>query len=69
MNYYSTHGYPKPPNWAEAELLLQTRLEFLKSSGCRYVAVASWVSTDPDPSSLRMLERAGFAPLATIRGY
>ncbi|HEX9088883.1 MAG TPA: GNAT family N-acetyltransferase [Arthrobacter sp.] len=49
--------------------MMQTRLAFLRSAGCRYVAVASWVSADPGHSSLRMLERAGFAPLATIRGY
>lgn len=49
--------------------MMQVRLEFLATAGCRYVAVASWVSADPGHSSLRMLERAGFAPLATIRGY
>lgn len=49
--------------------MMQARLDFLKAAGCRYVTVASWVSTDPGHSSLGMLERAGFVRLATIRGY
>lgn len=49
--------------------LVQARLEFLRSVGCEYVTVASWVSTDPAHSSLGLLERAGFTRAARIRGF
>ena len=50
-------------------IMLAACLNFLKAGGCRYVVSASWVSADPQHSSLGMLERAGFAQLATIPSY
>ncbi len=47
-------------------IMLAASLDFLKAGGCRYVVSASWVSADPQHSSLRLLERAGFAQQATI---
>jgi ribosomal protein S18 acetylase RimI-like enzyme len=47
-------------------VMLAASLDFLKAGGCRYVVSASWVSADPQHSSLGLLERAGFAQLATI---
>ena len=47
-------------------VMLAASLDFLKAGGCRYVVSASWVSADPQHSSLGMLERAGFVQLATI---
>lgn len=47
-------------------IMLAASLDFLKAGGCRYVVSASWVSADPQHSSLGLLERAGFAQLATI---
>ena len=44
--------------------MLAASLDFLKACGCRYVVSASWVSADPQQSSLGMLERAGFAQKA-----
>lgn len=49
--------------------MLAASIDFLKASGCRYVVSASWVSADPQQSSLRMLERAGFAQVATIPAF
>lgn len=46
--------------------MLAASLDFLKARGCRDVVSASWVSADPEHSSLGMLERAGFAQVATI---
>lgn len=50
-------------------IMLAACLDFLEAGGCRYVVSASWVSADPQHSSLGMLERAGFAQLATIPSY
>jgi ribosomal protein S18 acetylase RimI-like enzyme len=50
-------------------IMLAACLDYLKAGGCRYVVSASWVSADPQHSSLGMFERAGFAQLATIPGY
>jgi ribosomal protein S18 acetylase RimI-like enzyme len=49
--------------------MLAASLDFLKACGCRYIVSASWVSADPQQSSLRMLERAGFAQMATIPSF
>lgn len=49
--------------------MLAASLDFLKACGCRYVVSASWVSADPQQSSLGMLERAGFAQMATIAAF
>ncbi|MFF2244702.1 GNAT family N-acetyltransferase [Arthrobacter sp. NPDC058130] len=49
--------------------MLAASVDFLKASGCRYVVTASWVSADPHQSSLGMLERAGFAQMATIPAF
>ena len=50
-------------------IMLAACLDFLKAGGCRYVVSASWVSADPQHSSLGMFERAGFAQLATIPSF
>lgn len=47
-------------------IMLAASLDFLKARGCHDVVSASWVSADPQHSSLGMLERAGFAQVATI---
>lgn len=49
--------------------MLQARLAFLRSGGCRYAVAASWISADAGHASQRILERAGFTQLATIPGY
>ena len=49
--------------------MLAASIDFLKACGCRYVVSASWVSADPQQSSLGMLERAGFAQMATIPAF
>lgn len=49
--------------------LMDARVAFLEASGCRFVTVASWVSGNAAHSSLGMLERAGFQPVARIRGF
>ena len=49
--------------------LLAASLDFLKARGCHDVVSASWVSADPQHSSLGMLDRAGFAPVATIPAF
>lgn len=50
-------------------VMLAACLDFLKAGGCGYAVSASWVSADPQHSSLGMFERAGFAQLATIPSY
>lgn len=50
-------------------VMLAACLDFLKARGCRRVASASWVSADPQHSSLGMFKRAGFAQLATIPSF
>ena len=50
-------------------IMLAASLDFLKARGCRDVVSASWVSADPQHSSLGMLERAGFAQVATIPAF
>ncbi len=49
--------------------MLAASLDFLKARGCHDVVSASWVSADPQQSSLGMLERAGFAQVATIPAF
>lgn len=49
--------------------VLAACLDFLKARGCHDVVSASWVSADPQQSSLGMLERAGFAQVATIPAF
>lgn len=49
--------------------LVRGRLEYLKSLGCRYVVSASWLSGGGAPTSLGLLERAGFERLAVIPAY
>ena len=49
--------------------VLAACLDFLKARGCHDVVSASWVSADPEHSSLGMLERAGFAQVATIPAF
>ena len=49
--------------------VLAACLDFLKARGCHDVVSASWVSADPQHSSLGMLERAGFAQVATIPAF
>ena len=50
-------------------IMLATGWDFLKARGCHDVVSASWVSADPQHSSLGMLERAGFAQVATIPAF
>jgi ribosomal protein S18 acetylase RimI-like enzyme len=50
-------------------IMLAASLDFLKARGCRDVVSASWVSANPQHSSLRMLERAGFGQVATIPAF
>jgi GNAT superfamily N-acetyltransferase len=50
-------------------IMLGASLDFLKARGCHDVVSASWVSADPQHSSLGMLERAGFAQVATIPAF
>ncbi|SKB46835.1 Sortase and related acyltransferases [Arthrobacter sp. 49Tsu3.1M3] len=50
-------------------IMLAASLDFLKARGCHEVVSASWVSADPRHSSLGMLERAGFAQVATIAAF
>jgi ribosomal protein S18 acetylase RimI-like enzyme len=49
--------------------MLKARLEFLKGHGCRYAVCASWISSDINNTSIGLLEKAGFAQLAAVRGY
>lgn len=49
--------------------MLQTSLNFLRESGCRYALTASWVSSDPAHSSPGLLERAGFGSVAIVPGF
>jgi GNAT superfamily N-acetyltransferase len=50
-------------------IMLAASLDFLKARGCHDAVSASWVSADPQHSSLGMLERAGFAQVATIPAF
>lgn len=49
--------------------LVRVRMGFLKSSGCRYVICASWVSGDGLQTSAGLLRHAGFEHLGMVPSY